>query len=323
VTLPLLELVPNVSEGRDEEVIAAIAAHASVPGARLLDVDSGFAAHRTVLTVAGDPEALEASARALIAEAVQRIDLRRHQGTHPRIGAADVVPFVPLLGAGLEICADLARRVGRWVGEELGLPVYLYGSAAKSRSLATVRRGGFEGLGSRTDQPDFGPRRPHPTAGAVAVGARPVLIAFNVNLDRADADAAAEIARRIRSSGSGPRRLDRVQALGWLLDNRGVAQVSCNLADWRRTPLHVVYDACVDESNRLGIGVTGSELVGMAPLGALLAAGDHALLRQGGDPSSATEPQRVTAADRYLGLSSLRRFEPELKILERRLPELS
>ncbi len=293
VSGPLVECVPNVSEGRDRGVIDELAASVSaVPGVMLLDVDPEPAVHRTVITFAAPPGAVEEAAINLVRTATNLIDMTKHRGVHPRIGAVDVLPFVPYSGVSMTVCVDLARRVGQRIGEEIGIPVFLYGAAAsieQNASLAKVRRGGYEGLSSRSDRPDFGPAAFHRRSGAVAVGARPLLIAYNINLDRPDALVASTIAAALRTSGpiaqAGGRdtRLPHLQAMGWVLEPQGVAQVSCNLVDWRTTPPHVVFDACTRMAEARGVDVRGSEIVGMVPLGALLGAGDHALGAGDGD----------------------------------------
>ena len=327
LTGPLVECVPNVSEGRDRRVIGELAdAISSVGDVTLLDVDPSPAVHRTVFTFMGSPQSVEEAALILVRTAAVSIDMTRHHGAHPRMGAVDVLPFVPYDGVSMATCVDLARRVGKRIGD-IGIPVYLYGAASTSGqnvSLAKVRRGGYEALSTRTDRPDYGPVEFHRNSGAVAVGARPVLIAYNVNLDRPDDLIASSIAAALRSSGPQPEtRLPQLQAIGWVLEPQGVAQVSCNLIDWRSTPPHVVFDACAEMARELGIGVRGSEIVGMVPLGALLAAGDHAAGMAGGTPEPGSEEERVRAGVRYLGLADLRGFDPEQKVLEYRLGSFS
>ncbi|HET7266386.1 MAG TPA: glutamate formimidoyltransferase [bacterium] len=266
--------MPNVSEGRRAGVIAALAEAArTVPGARLLDVSSDPDHNRTVLTLAGAPEAVYEAARRVAAASVAGIDLTRHEGAHPRIGAIDVVPFVPLLRASIEDCVGLARRFASYAAESLGLPAYLYAAAARRpefRALAAIRRGGFEGLraaiATPERRPDLGPARVHPTAGAVAVGARGVLIAMNADLAGADATIARGIARAVRESSGG---LPAVQAIGLWLPRRGVAQVSMNLLDYRRTPPLAAFDRVCEEARRRGADVEAGELIGCAPREAL------------------------------------------------------
>ncbi|HKX18345.1 MAG TPA: glutamate formimidoyltransferase [bacterium] len=254
-------------------MIAALAEAARVPGARLLDVSSDPDHNRTVLTFAGVPGAVYEAARRVANAAVAHIDLNHHEGVHPRIGAIDVVPFVPLARASLEDCVVLARRFGAYAANSLGLPVYLYAAAAgrpEFRVLAAVRRGGFEQLrtaiATPERRPDLGPARVHPTAGAVAVGARGVLIAMNVDLAGADAAAARAIARAVRESSGG---LPGVQAIGLWLPRRGVAQVSMNVLDYRRTSPLTAFERVREEAERRGVGVLAGELIGCAPREAL------------------------------------------------------
>ncbi len=265
----------NVSEGRGQPVVAAIvAATCACPAVRLLDVHSDPDHNRSVISVAGPPEAMGDALFALIRSAAQHINMERHTGQHPRIGAADVVPFTPLRGSTMAQCRVHARALCARVGAELQLPVYLYGAAARgpeARQLADIRRGGYEGLriaigGDEQRRPDCGPSKMG-RAGAVAIGAREALIAWNVWLDSADVDVAGRIARRIRASDGG---LPALQALGMQVAGR--AQVSMNLTDYRRTGLAAVMDALRREAGREGISLYGSELVGLIPRAALDAA---------------------------------------------------
>lgn len=283
----MIECVPNFSEGRRPEVLAALSAAASGAGARVLGIDADVDHHRAVLTFCGDPKTVAEAAVAAVAEAARRIDLRSHRGLHPRIGAADVVPFVPLAGSTLPEAVEVARRVGRRIAEELSIPVYLYEAAAARpdrRNLADVRRGQFEGLAEAmaTDPsrlPDFGPPRPHPTAGAVAVGARPILIAYNIELEGSDVEAARRIARAIRQRDGG---LPGIKALGLLLPSRGCAQVSINVCDYRATSLKAVFDRVVELA---GGRVRRSQIVGLVPQEALPETWIGALKLDGFDPA--------------------------------------
>ncbi|CAN5438978.1 glutamate formimidoyltransferase [soil metagenome] len=277
---PLVEVVPNISEGRRNDVIEVLTA--VVDGARdawLLDHTSDADHNRSVITLAGTPDGAVAAMEALIGMAIERIDMRTHQGQHPRIGAVDVVPFVPLGGSSLRECVALAHRLGRSISERHGLPVYLYGAAtsdAQGRPLAAIRRPGFEGLVealARPDgAPDFGPVRPHPTAGAVAIGARGPLIAYNIQLATTDIAVARRIAARVREQGGG---LARVQALGLYLPGEGRAQVSMNILDHVRTPLWRVWEEVARLAAAEGVPIADSELVGLAPAAALDAVADH------------------------------------------------
>ena len=265
---PALVAVPNLSEGRDEGRIGALV---RAVGGALLDRHSDASHHRTVLTLAGSPEQLREAALRLFRTALDELDLRRHRGEHPRIGALDVLPVVPLPGAAMGDAAALARRLGEEIAETPagGIPVFLYGAAGGGAELPEIRRGGLGGLAARLAdgriEPDFGPRRLHPTAGAVAVGARPPLIAFNVDLDTDRAATARRIAARVRESA--PGGLPAVRALG--VRNRGRAQVSMNLLDFRRTSLADAFDRVRREAERAGAAVAGSEIVGLPPEAAL------------------------------------------------------
>ena len=271
----LVECVPNVSEGRRNDVIAAIsAAAASVGDARLLDVHSDHDHHRSVYTLAGPPEAIGEAAFRVAEAAAARIDMEAHKGVHPRIGALDVLPFIPLGETPMAICVQLAHSVGRRLGEELGIPVYFYGEAAlrpERRLLVDIRRGEYEGLRAsvgtdRERDPDAGPPRVG-TAGATAVGARRPLIAFNMHLRTSNLGVARAVAGAVRASSGG---LPAVQALGLPTSRPNIVQVSMNLTDLEATPLHVVTMAVRAEAERRGVEVLESELVGLMPLDATL-----------------------------------------------------
>lgn len=269
----LVECVPNLSEGRDQEVIAALrAAAAAIDGVKLLDSHSDADHNRTVLTFAGPPPQVSLAAMRLAREAVKRIDMRTHAGVHPRMGAVDVIPFVPLSGSTIERCAEMAREMARYLGEDLGVPAFLYGAAASSGrplSLRDIRGVGnlsVEALATGLRPPDFGPRAPHPTAGAAAVGAREPLVAFNVNLDSADLEVAEGIAHAIRGSSGG---LSEVQALAFPLASRGLVQVSMNLLDFRVTGLSRVLAKVRELAADAGVRLAACELVGLLPAAAL------------------------------------------------------
>ncbi len=282
----LLEAVPNVSEGRRREVIDALAnAVAGVSGVMLLDTSSDAAHNRTVFTLVGDAAALKTGLLALYAAALARIDLRTHAGVHPRMGAVDVTPFVPLDPADMPDCAAIAAELGEAVARRFDLPVYLYEQAARTpgrRRLERIRRGGFENLKAKMQQPewrpDFGPAAPHPTAGATAIGARRLLVAFNVNLDTGDIDVARRVARAVRASDGG---LEAVKAMGVGTAIPDVVQVSMNLVDFERTPLHEAFEAVRREAAEHGVEVRNSEIVGLAPAAALLPAAARALRLDG------------------------------------------
>jgi glutamate formiminotransferase / 5-formyltetrahydrofolate cyclo-ligase len=322
--VPLIESVPNVSEGRRLDVIERLCeAVVSVGGVHLLDRTSDASHNRSVLTLAGEATEVSEALERLVARAIHEIDMEEHRGEHPRIGAVDVVPFVPLGETTLDECVELARAFGRRIATRYDLPVYLYAAAATRADrvkLADVRRGQYEGLrseiGNAGREPDFGPSRVHPSAGAVAVGARPFLIAYNINLDSEDVDLAKRIARRVRESGGG---LPRLQANGFEVHEpeRGHprrAQVSMNLLDFSVTPLWLVWDTVRDEAATDGVELAESELIGLAPLAALLAVADRA-----DSPPDAPVDDRLAAAAAYL---RLRDFSP-LQALELRLAAVS
>ncbi|MBE2233764.1 MAG: glutamate formimidoyltransferase [Anaerolinea sp.] len=288
----IVECVPNFSEGRRQEVIDAIvAAIAAVPGTKVLDVQSDADHNRTVVTFVGEPEAALEGAFQGARQAAALIDLTVHRGEHPRMGATDVIPFIPVRGVSMEECVALARRLGQRIGDELALPVYLYAKAAtrpERESLPAVRKGEFEGIreliGSDPARtPDFGPRQMGP-AGATAVGARPFLIAFNVYLNTADVEIAKKIAKTLRFSSGGLRY---VQAMGVLVE--GQAQVSMNLTDFRQTAMHTVLEMVRREAARYGAAVTRSELVGMLPQQALMDAACWYLQLDGFKPDQVLE----------------------------------
>jgi glutamate formiminotransferase / formiminotetrahydrofolate cyclodeaminase len=271
----LIECVPNFSEGRNPSCIDAIvAAMGSVPGVRILDRHSDSDHHRSVVTLAGEPSAVAEAALRGVGQAAERIDLRLHSGAHPRIGATDVLPFVPLEGASMEECIALAHRVGLEIWERYRIPVYFYEAAAlrpERANLENIRRGQFEGLRETVLRdperaPDIGERRLHASAGAVAVGARKILIAYNINLSTSDVSVAGEIARAIRFSSGGLRH---VKAIGVGLKGEGLAQVSINLTDFEQTPLHRVFELVRLEAEHRGCTVVGSEIVGLVPRKAL------------------------------------------------------
>lgn len=294
---PLVECVPNFSEGRRQEVIEAIvAAIAAVPGTRVLDVQSDADHNRSVVTFVGGPEAVLEGAFQGARRAAELIDMTQHRGAHPRMGATDVIPFVPIRGVTMADCVALARRLGQRLGEELGIPVYLYEEAAtrpERQNLADVRRGEYEGIreligSDPAHAPDFGPAVMG-TAGATAVGARPFLIAFNVYLTTGDVEIAKKIAKTVRHSSGGLRF---VKALGLLVE--GKAQVSMNLTDYRRTPIHVVVEMIRREAARYGVMVERSELVGMIPQEALLDAATWYLQLDGFTPDQVLENRLFT-----------------------------
>jgi glutamate formiminotransferase / 5-formyltetrahydrofolate cyclo-ligase len=311
----LVECVPNFSEGRRIEVVDRLAAAVTrTPGALLLDRTSDASHNRSVLTLAGEPEAVVRAMEQAVEVAVGEIDMELQSGEHPRIGAVDVIPFVPLGDSTLDECIELARAFGARIARRFDLPVYLYAAAATRADrvrLADVRRGQYEGLKVEISNdgrgPDFGPARTHASAGAVAVGARPFLIAYNINLASTDLELARRISRRVRESGGG---LPRVQAMGVALDDPACAQVSMNLLDFSVTPLWLVWETVRREAESDGVELLESELIGLCPLAALLAVADHI-----GFDSTAPVEERCDAAAAWL---ELRDFSPR-QVLELRL----
>jgi glutamate formiminotransferase len=294
----LIECVPNFSEGRRPEVVEEIvSAIRQIDGVTLLDHSRDETHNRSVVTFAGAAESVVRAATAAVGRAIQLIDMEQHKGAHPRIGAVDVVPFVPLGGTRIEECVDLARRFGEQIAKLFDIPVYLYGEAAlrpERRRLADVRRGQYEGLkaeigGNPERDPDFGPSHLHPRGGAVAVGARKPLIAFNVNLATDDLALARRIAQTIRESSGG---LPAVQAMGVLLENPGEptrAQVSMNLVDWEKTGIARVVREISRLAREAGTDIDHCELIGLAPTGALLEVAEDALGLRSFSPDQALE----------------------------------
>ncbi len=267
----IVECVPNFSEGRDQKIINAIFdAAKSVKPVRVFELESNNDHNRMLFTIVGEPEDVMNSAFESIKTATKLIDMNKHVGEHPRIGATDVVPFVPVSGVSMEECVELARKLGQKVGEELAIPVFLYEEAAtkpENRNLADVRIGEYEGLKEKMNKPDFGPDKTHPTAGAIVIGARKYLVAFNVNLDTPDVQFAKDIARNIREKDGG---LPAVKALGFEVD--GFAQVSMNLVDYEKTNFDKAYFEIEKLANEKGIKIKSSEIYGMIPLESLVAA---------------------------------------------------
>jgi glutamate formiminotransferase len=316
----LVESVPNVSEGRRPEVIERLAnVLTSTPGVHLLDRTSDASHNRSVFTIAGEHDSVSVALERLVEQSIADIDMEQHTGEHPRIGAVDVIPFVPLGDTSMAACVDLARAFGARLAGRYQVPVYLYAQAAVRSDrvkLADVRRGQYEGLKTEITQngrqPDFGPPRTHPRFGAVAVGARPFLIAWNINLDSDDVELAKRIARRVRESGGG---LPKLQANGFRVEepDRGHpvrAQVSMNLLDFSVTPLWLAWEAVRELAAEDGVRLAESELIGLAPLAAFLDVADHA-----GAPRDADPATRLAAAAEAI---QLRDFDP-LMALELRL----
>ena len=340
--MKIIECVPNFSEGRDKNVINAIAsAIEQTEGVRLLNVDPGADTNRTVVTFIGDPDSVQEAAFQAIKKAAELIDMRKHKGEHPRIGATDVCPFIPVSGVTMQECVEIARKVGQRVASELGIPVYLYEEAAtrpERKNLADIRKGEYEGLPEKLKdadwQPDFGKAEFNPRAGATVIGARKFLIAYNVNLNTKDRKKAHEIALNIRESGRAkrdeqghiirdengkaikiPGTLKACKAVGWYIEEYGQAQVSMNLTDFEQTPVHVAFEEVVKQADKLGLRVTGSELVGLIPLKALLEAGKYYFKKQ---EKSVGQPDQelIHMAIKSLGLNDITPFDPLQRIIE-------
>jgi glutamate formiminotransferase/formiminotetrahydrofolate cyclodeaminase len=341
----LIECVPNFSEGRDLEVIRQITdAIESVDGVSLLDVDPGASTNRTVVTFVGSPDAAVKAAFRGIKKAAELIDMRKHKGAHPRMGATDVCPFIPVSNISWEEAIACANKLGKRVGEELSIPVYLYERAAKSASrsnLSVVRAGEYEGFFEKIKgpawKPDFGPSIFNEKSGATAIGARDFLIAYNVNLNTKAVRRANSVAFDVRENGrvktedgtpfgkpvldaSGepvriPGMLKHVKAIGWYVEEYGIAQISMNLTNVEETPLHVSFDACVESASKRGLRVTGSEIVGMVPKKCLIEAGRYFLRKQEWS-EGASEEALIDIAVRSMGLGELKPFDPNEKVIE-------
>jgi glutamate formiminotransferase / formiminotetrahydrofolate cyclodeaminase len=338
----LIECVPNFSEGRDPRIIRQITdSIEAVHGIRLLNVDPGKATNRTVVTFVGEPEAVIEAAFRAIRSAGELIDMGRHSGEHPRMGATDVCPLVPISGIGMEETAEFARRLGERVGRELGIPVYLYENAQPDenrRNLSVIRAGEYEGFFDKIREPawkpDFGPATFDAKRGATAIGARDFLIACNVNLNTTSTRRASAVAFDVREAGRKklgadwkpvldengdpvivPGALNAVKAIGWYIEEYGIAQVSMNLTNIRVTPLHIAFDEVCRSAESRGMRVTGSELVGLVPLQCLLDAGRYFLEKQKRS-TGVSEPELVKIAVRSLGLDELAPFHPEERVIE-------
>ncbi|RIE06916.1 glutamate formimidoyltransferase [Candidatus Cryosericum terrychapinii] len=270
----VIECVPNISEGRNADKVGAIAGVIERSGAKLLDLSSDPNHNRTVITYAGEPQAVAEAAFDVAKAAIASIDLTQHHGEHPRMGAVDVIPFIPVGGVTMAECCEIAEQVGKRIGQELNVPVYLYAESARvpqRRKLPTIREGEFEGFAEKIKdpawQPDFGPAERHPTAGCVAVGARNFLIAYNIDLDTSDVTIANRIAKSMRESSGG---LMNVQARGIFLEDKQRAQVSMNILNFATTPLCRVFELVKMEAARYGVGIVESELIGLAPAQAFM-----------------------------------------------------
>jgi glutamate formiminotransferase/formiminotetrahydrofolate cyclodeaminase len=340
--MKVVECVPNFSEGRDRAKIDAITSEiAKTKGATLLDVDPGEATNRTVVTFVGSPEAVKEAAFRAIKKASEVLDMSKHKGAHARMGATDVCPLVPVAGVIMEDCVKIAHELAERVAKELSIPCYLYEEAAtkpERRNLAVVRKGEYEGLAEKLKDPEWKPDYGDPVfnkrAGATIIGAREFLIAYNLNLNTRDRKLAHEIALNLREQGrakrdkSGkivrdeqgqaikvPGKLKGVKAVGWFIDEYGIAQVSVNLTNYKVTPLHTLFEEGRREAHKLGLRVTGSELVGLIPKEAMLACGRYYLKKQGKCPG-VPERELISIAVKSLGMDQLYPFKPEEKIIE-------
>jgi glutamate formiminotransferase len=341
----LIECVPNFSEGRDQNVIRQVTdAIQSVDGVSLLDVDPGASTNRTVVTFVGQPDAAMEAAFRAIKKAAELIDMRKQKGAHPRMGATDVCPFIPVGNVSWEEAIECARILGKRVAEELNIPVYLYEKAAKDESrwnLSVIRAGEYEGFFEKIKQPewkpDFGQAVFNERAGATVIGVRDFLVAYNVNLNTKSVRRANSVAFDVREQGRPetedgtpwgkpvldangepvrvPGMLKHVKAIGWFVKEYGIAQVSMNLTNIEETPLHVAFDACVESASRRGLRVTGSEIVGMVPKKCLIDAGRYFLRKQQWS-QGASEEELIDVAIRSMGLSELRPFDPKEKVIE-------
>ena len=344
----IIECVPNFSEGRNMDVIRQITDQIeSVGGVKLLDVDPGKATNRTVVTFVGAPEAVVEAAFRAVKKAAGLIDMTRHSGEHPRFGATDVCPLVPVREITMEDTVDYARKLAERIGNELKIPVYCYEHAAFSperKNLATVRAGEYEGLKDKLEtgkgKPDFGPAEFVPRTGAIAVGARDFLVAYNVNLNTTSTRRANAIAFDVRERGRAKRKghpltgnivrdndgnpvmipgsLKEVKAIGWFIEEYGMTQISMNLTNISVTPIHIAFDEVCKKANARGIRVTGSELVGLVPLSAMLEAGRY-FLRKQQRSTGVSDRELIKIAVKSMGLDELYPFDPDIKIIEYKL----
>lgn len=333
--MKLVECVPNISEGRDGQAIAAIVeAAASVSGVAILHVDTNADANRTVITMAGEGEAVCNAALEMTLMAAKKIDMRKHKGVHPRIGAVDVCPFVPLSGATIDYCVELSKKFAQQAATQLSIPVFLYENSATNesrRSLSEIRKGEYEGLKQKLRsphwQPDFGPSVFNPTFGALVTGARPFLVAFNVNVKNLSIESAKRIAARIRTSGRWvnssvgesqhiPGLLPACKAIGWSYPQQQVVQVSTNITDYTQNGMHDIYEACRKFAVEFGGDVAGSEMIGLVPREALLQAGRFYA------PEKTSDADLIAAAIEHLGLNSLAPFDVQGRVIEEQLGRL-
>lgn len=325
----IIECVPNFSEGKNRETINAISdAIKMTKGCTLLDVDSGKSTNRTVYTFVGDPDSVVEGALAAARIAKKRIDMQTHTGEHPRFGALDVCPFIPVAGVTMQECVKVSKQFARKASEELGIPFYLYEEAAAHdyrRKLPDIRHGEYEGLAKRLKQnkwkPDFGPTKFVPTWGITATGARNFLIAYNVNI-LGTSNQAHRIALNLREAGRGedePGRLEEVKGMGWFVKEHNMAQVTVNILDYKVTPIHVLFEEVKKEAQALNVGMAGSEIVGLVPLESLLAAANYYIEKE--NLFIYEEDQKIRLAIERLGLNSVNQFNPQDKIIEYRIAQ--
>ncbi len=323
--MQLIECVPNFSEGRDLNIIRQIAdVITSVAGVQLLNIDPGKATNRTVITFAGEPLPVVEAAFLAIKKAGELIDMSRQHGEHPRMGATDVCPLIPISNITLEETAAYAKLLGKRVGEELAIPVYLYEYAQpdKNRSnLSVIRFGEYEGFFQKIKlpewRPDFGPAEMNVKCGATVIGARDFLVAYNVNLNTASTQVANAIAAVVRESGKfgQPGKLKAVKAIGWYIEEYGIAQVSMNLTNLAVTPLHIAFDEVSNAAKESGVLVTGSELIGLVPLKTLVDAGRY-FLKKNEQDVNVSEQELINTAVKTMGLDELTPFNPQERIIE-------
>ncbi|MEZ4772304.1 MAG: glutamate formimidoyltransferase [Bacteroidia bacterium] len=346
--MPLIECIPNFSEGRNDAVIDQIVGEiASVSGVKVMHVDKGYSANRTVVTFAGEPESVVEGAFQGIKAASRLIDMRLHSGNHPRMGATDVCPLVPINGIDFESLIPFAHQLAKRVGEELNIPVYLYEKTAlraERKKLETIRAGEYEGFREKILQPDwvpdYGPQEFQPGPGQTVIGVRDFLLAFNINLSTRSVALAGEVAADVRESGrfkridgkivkdaSGkavriPGKCKGVKAIGWYVEEYGLAQVSTNITDLEITPLHRLFEAVCESAELHGIHVTGAELIGMIPLKCMLDAGQYFQKMGEHKDGVLSEAEYVNIAVQVMGLSAVVPFVPEQKVIEYRLEKM-
>ncbi len=334
----LIECVPNFSEGNDISIINKICDEIkNIKGVRLLNVDAGKAANRTVVTMIGAPQKVIDAAFNAIKKASELINMQKHKGEHPRIGATDVCPLIPIANISLEDTAKYAVQLAKRVGDELNIPIYLYEAAQPNlarKNLSIIRAGEYEGFFEKIKipnwKPDFGPAEMNKNTGATVIGAREILVAYNINLNTSDNKIATEIAKDIRETGRKiildgkkihqPGTLKNVKAIGWFIKDFGVAQVSINFTNLNITPVHIAYEAVCKAATAYGVKVTGSELIGLIPLKAMTDAGKYFLQKQQQN-TSVSEAELIATAIKFLGLDDLETFDPNKRIIEYLLKE--